>query len=206
VRRPRGPNAPFVEDLLLHLERVGFGGAPRFLGVDERGRQILTYVEGEVVSETWTAVLPDARLVSAARLLRAFHDATAGSELAGDDEVVCHRDAGPWNTVWRGDDAVALFDFDEATPGARLDDLGYALWKHLNPGKAPLGVREQARRLRVMADEYGIDAEPAVLVRAMAEAQARIQAAGVAGGWSREAMEWLADEREWLARHGSGLA
>jgi hypothetical protein len=30
-----------VAAYLLHLERVGFDGSPRFLGVDERGREVL---------------------------------------------------------------------------------------------------------------------------------------------------------------------
>jgi hypothetical protein len=41
------------------------------------------------------AWLADARLDSAARLIRGFHDATAGTFLAGDQEVVCHGDLGP---------------------------------------------------------------------------------------------------------------
>ena len=33
--------------LLDHLERVGFSGAPRYLGSDERGREVLSYIPGE---------------------------------------------------------------------------------------------------------------------------------------------------------------
>jgi hypothetical protein len=40
VRRPMGGRAPFIHDLLVHLERVGFDSAPRFLGVDDVGREI----------------------------------------------------------------------------------------------------------------------------------------------------------------------
>lgn len=36
VRRPTGPWSPAVHALLLHFERVGFDGAPRFLGLDEQ--------------------------------------------------------------------------------------------------------------------------------------------------------------------------
>ena len=38
VRRPVGPNAEFVHRLLDDLARVGFAGAPRFLGIDDSGR------------------------------------------------------------------------------------------------------------------------------------------------------------------------
>ena len=58
---------------------------------------MLTYLPGEVIirSPVW---LSDARLDSAARLIRRFHDATAGSSLAGDQEVVGHGDLG--HAVW----------------------------------------------------------------------------------------------------------
>ena len=44
VRRP--PEPPGVRALLQWYERVGFDGAPRFLGVDEQGREVLSFVEG----------------------------------------------------------------------------------------------------------------------------------------------------------------
>src|SRR5262249_50614643 len=46
VRRPQNANSDYVHELLLHLERCGFDGAPRYLGVDDRGREILTFIEG----------------------------------------------------------------------------------------------------------------------------------------------------------------
>ena len=52
VRRPTGPHSPFVHDLLRHLEAVGFGGAPGLLGVDEWGREVLAFVEGECPTTT----------------------------------------------------------------------------------------------------------------------------------------------------------
>jgi len=48
VRRPSGPWTGSVDALLRHLERVGFTGAPRALGRDEKGRQVLEYVPGQV--------------------------------------------------------------------------------------------------------------------------------------------------------------
>src|SRR5437868_6676408 len=48
VHRRAGPWTPAVHDLLRHLEQVGFGGVPGALGTDEDGREVLTYVPGEV--------------------------------------------------------------------------------------------------------------------------------------------------------------
>jgi hypothetical protein len=78
VRRSLHQRSDYVHALLRHLEAVGFDGAPRLLGIDAQGREVLTCLPGEVVvrSPAW---LPDARLDSAARLIRRFHDATAGT-------------------------------------------------------------------------------------------------------------------------------
>src|SRR2546423_14571099 len=47
VRRNAGPGTPAVHALLRHLEDVGFTGAPRALGTDERGREGLSSLERE---------------------------------------------------------------------------------------------------------------------------------------------------------------
>lgn len=49
IRRPLHDRSAYVQAVLLHLEAVGFEGAPRFLGVDDEGREILTYIEGDVL-------------------------------------------------------------------------------------------------------------------------------------------------------------
>jgi Ser/Thr protein kinase RdoA (MazF antagonist) len=127
VRRPVGPHSPFVHALLAHLERAGFTAAPRFLGIDDRGREILSYLHGQVpdnLDPGWT----DGQLAGAARLLRRFHDATADSPLAGAAEVVCHGDISPVNTVFAEGQPVALIDFDMARPGPRIWDVAYGLF------------------------------------------------------------------------------
>ena len=65
VRRPVGPHSPLVHALLAHLESIGFEGAPRFLGIDRNGREVLSYVDGEVAGRPrppWIA--DEARLAS----------------------------------------------------------------------------------------------------------------------------------------------
>ena len=48
VRRPVGAHSHLVDLVLRHLEIEGFAGAPRYLGLDPQGREILTFIEGEV--------------------------------------------------------------------------------------------------------------------------------------------------------------
>jgi aminoglycoside phosphotransferase (APT) family kinase protein len=155
VRRPVGPRAEFTQALLRHFERVGWPGAPRFLGIDERGREILSFVDGFV---PWRAPLT-VGTVAVARLLRECHDLTAGTELAGDQEVVCHNDLSPKNTVYRRRDGwrpVAFLDWDIAAPGARIHDVAHLCWQFLPLDERCTDVVDTARRLRAVVDAYGL--------------------------------------------------
>ena len=46
VVRPGGSWTPAVHAVLRHLEAVGFDGAPRVVGYDTRGREVVTYRAG----------------------------------------------------------------------------------------------------------------------------------------------------------------
>ncbi|MER7890970.1 phosphotransferase [Micromonospora sp. NPDC094482] len=171
VRRTPPANADFVADLLTHLERAGADLAPRHLGVDERGRQVLSHLAGRV---PWrdredAAYFADPALVELARLIRRLHDACAGSSLAGDAETVCHRDLSPKNTVYRDSPdgllPVAFLDWDLARPGRRIEDVAFACWHwaELGPGADPA---ELDRRCRLICDAYeGFDAGAGLLPR-----------------------------------------
>jgi hypothetical protein len=172
VRRSMGPRAGFTRRLLRLLEEKHFGGAPRFLGVDDQRREMLSFIEGDVPHQgvQWT----DGQLVAATRIIREFHDVTAGSELAGRSEVVCHNDLAPWNIVLRGAAPLAFIDFDDAAPGRRVDDLAYFLWTFLElGGERPADL--QAERVRPLCGSYGL-AEGAGLVSALIEQQKRVLA------------------------------
>jgi hypothetical protein len=48
-----------VHALLRHLAGAGFDGAPRFLGIDGQGREMLSYIDGEVTAGGTPAGLHD---------------------------------------------------------------------------------------------------------------------------------------------------
>ncbi|HKN98393.1 MAG TPA: phosphotransferase [Pseudonocardiaceae bacterium] len=158
VRRRPGPRGAFVRELLGHFERHGWAGAPRLLGTDEQGRDVLGYLPGHV---PWDACPPPdpGSLAAVARLLRECHDLTAGTPLAGDQEVVCHNDLSPANTVYRdsGDGLrpVAFIDWDLAAPGARVHDVAHVCWQYVDLGPGVADAVQAGRWLRVVCDAYG---------------------------------------------------
>jgi hypothetical protein len=202
VRRPPSENVDFVQRLLVHLEQVGFDRAPRFLGFDDQEREMLTFIEGDTFSDCRSILWTDRELSQCAQLLRRFHDATVGTQLAGDAEVVCHNDYGPWNLVWRRGKPIALFDFDESAPGDRVADVGYAVWKFLNLGVLSVSPEEQARRLSVFIGTYGDLSADAVVGAAIA-AQDRMERKVQD---SEEAARRVRTERCWLAANSGILA
>ncbi|MEU9456254.1 phosphotransferase [Streptomyces sp. NPDC048277] len=169
VRRPASARTKFVGDLLGLFEAGGWSGAPRYLGVDDEGREVLSYLEGHVAWERRqpAAVSSDESLVRVARLVREFHDLTAGTMLAGDQEVVCHNDLAPRNTVYLlsggGLRPAAFIDWDLAAPGARIHDIAHVCWQYLGLGPAVTDVGEAVRRMRLVVDSYGlVDRRPLV--------------------------------------------
>jgi aminoglycoside phosphotransferase (APT) family kinase protein len=72
-------------------------------------------------AERVLAILARAAAYADRVLIRRFHDATVGTPLAEGPAVVCHGDLSLCNTVFRGGVPVALIDFDNAAPGARLE-------------------------------------------------------------------------------------
>ena len=202
VRRPsRFPNQ-LMRDVLVELERVGFDAAPRWLGFDEQGRDVLTWVEGDDYSDTRSTVFADEQLAASARLLRRYHDAVAGSHLARPCDVVCHGDYGPWNLIWRDGLPFSVIDFDTAHPGSREDDLGYALWKHLNLGLVDVPPVEQARRAALFSNAYGLSLDVANVVERAHEASER---RFTERGW-HDALPELAADRRWFAAHRAVFA
>jgi tRNA A-37 threonylcarbamoyl transferase component Bud32 len=204
TRRPPHHRSAYVDALLHHLADVGFVGAPRSLGYDDRGRQVLTFVEGEVPYAV-PYRLSDARIRSATALIKAFHDATATCALRADQEVVCHGDLGPHNTVFRGEEAVALIDFDaDVGPGRRLDDFAHAVWCFADLTEADVAMAEQARRTRLMCDAYPA-MTPAAVVEALTARFHRARAQHLASG-RHGGVRVFDDLLHWMARSGGRIA
>ena len=199
VRRPQRFVTSTMRDVLQHLERAGFAEAPRWLGVDEQGRDILTWIDGDTFVERGRmhpyigdppdrVLFDDGQLAAVFTLLRRYHD-TFG------DDVICHGDYGPWNIVWRERLPFAVIDFDNAHRGDPAGDVGYALCMFVSYGFGPWSPEESVRRTRVALEAYGRSFD----VPALLEAEyARAEEKGKRLGWHRQ-LPKIADERAWLA-------
>jgi RimJ/RimL family protein N-acetyltransferase len=156
VRKPPPRDAEFVHRLLRHFEEHSWAGAPRYLGTDDRGRDVLSFVDGEVPWRPGQEIRTERSLVEVARLVRRFHDLTAGTDLADGHEVVCHNDLSPKNTVYRDSLPVAFVDWDIAAPGERIHDVAHVCWQYCGLGPDVRDAAEAARLVRVIADAYGL--------------------------------------------------
>jgi hypothetical protein len=169
IRRRPSENSPFVHRLLEHFATAGWAGAPRVFGFDELGREILTYLPGFVDWDRSRATPHgDASLEEVARLVRTFHDLTAGTHFAGAAEVVCHNDLAPRNTVYRSmaepRGVLGFIDWDLAAPGRRVEDVAHMCWQFIELGPEHPNADEAGRRIRLMADAYGLGAARADLI------------------------------------------
>jgi hypothetical protein len=175
VRRAAGPWTPAVHALLHHLAAKGFAGAPVPDGIDDQGREVLSYLPGDTVGSrrpwpAWTHT--DATLVEVAHWLRDLHQAVADFRPPADAVwreggswaeglVVGHNDAAPYNAAWEGR-LVGFFDWDFAAPVTREWDLAFTAFAWV-----PLHARavveaegfnafdDRRRRLELFLGAYG---------------------------------------------------
>ena len=178
VRRTLGPWSAAVHHLLEHLEAVDFPFAPRFLGFDDQGREVLSYLPGTAVMRPWP---PNFRSLegprAVARVIRLYHEAVAdyvpaegtrwfnGRTELVPGEIVIHGDLGPWNVLIDDDGTVTgIIDWDFAQPGHAISDVAYlAYYLTMLRGDDVAGSSgfttppDRRARLAALASEYGID-------------------------------------------------
>ena len=227
VRRRAGPWTPAVGSLLRYLERAGFE-APRVLGVDAEGREVLAYIPGEAFcggeNPVPDRVLDEEHLVSAARLLRRYHDVVVDFQPPPDaqwrlvaptrHELICHNDWSPWNALFRDEHLAVMLDWDLAGPGSRLWDVANAAasWVTLFSRAKLFSLAERALRLRLFCDAYGLDDRSELLatirlrndyVARFIEARARAGEPGFVTLASWDTSAEMDNDLAWLDKHRS---
>jgi aminoglycoside phosphotransferase (APT) family kinase protein len=233
VTRPASAWTPTVHAFLRYLRGRGLTCVPEPIAV-EGDVERLVVIEGDAGGDSWAHQHSEAGVRSAARLLRRIHDASIGWVPPSDavfcashvgfavQTVWCHGDVGPWNMVWRGDEAVGLFDWDFLHRGPRLDDVAYALqwfaparndelaltWHHFPT------VPDRSARVRAFLEAYGglppfnVAETIATRMEATMALELSLAKAGVEPQrtWVAEgSQESAAAEARWVRKHASLL-
>jgi Ser/Thr protein kinase RdoA (MazF antagonist) len=176
VRRSAGGWTPTIHRLLASVRAQGLRWVPEPLGFDELGREVLSFIPGEVPHDMPAWSWSELALCDVARALRQWHDATAG--FARDDaiwnlpahtphEVVCHNDFAPYNCVFREGRLVGVIDFDFCSPGPRLWDIAYTAYRFVplmpprdaevgdaHGERSPFSPSQQRARLELFLEVY----------------------------------------------------
>ena len=194
VLRLTGPWTPAVHALLAHLAGKRFTGAPRPLGLDEQGREVLTFLEGESVGRrkprpAW--VYAEDTLDQVARWIRDCHQSAGdfvpppgaiwrGGRTWSPGLIVVHNDATIHNAAWHQGRLTGFFDWDFAGPATPEWDLAltafswvplHARWFAAAEGFTDFAARP--RRLGRFLRTYGW---PGTAAEFLAIVQARITA------------------------------
>ena len=166
-----------MHTLLRHLDRVGFEQAPKALGLDDQGREVLSFLPGRTVGHRrpWPAwVHSDDALTQVAHWLRSYHAAVADFVPAVDAVwregghwrpglLIGQNDAAPYNAAWndRGQ-LVGFFDWDFAAPVSAEWDLAFTAFawvplhaRHVVEAEGFTRFGDRARRLRLFLAAYG---------------------------------------------------
>ena len=233
VRRPIREWSDSVDAFLDHLAAVGFEGAPRRIGLDAKGREVLTYVEGDVAVPpfpSWAA--SEDLLISVAELQRGMHEASRSFTVPPDaiwqqanlpppapDAIVCHNDLCIENVVTRDGRAVAFIDFDFAAPADPLIDIAIAA-RHWVPVRDPIDLDpgwagiDQVARMAAFLDAHELDATARARVarelgdfldRALVSMRERAEAGlpMYAAAWASGYPDQNRRSRTWLDAHAS---
>jgi Ser/Thr protein kinase RdoA (MazF antagonist) len=204
VRRPAGDWTPTVHALLQHLQGKGFP-APKPMGLDDKGREIVSYLPGEAGLRPWPAALLETSGVrDVGALLRAYHDAVRdfappapaiwrhGPQELGPGEIALHGDFGPYNLIWNAGRLTGVIDFELARPGAPLEDAAFSVMRvaHLRPDALAQGagftsMPDRRGRLNAFAEGYGCDPDD-LLARTRSEQLGEIERMVRLGGRGRQ--------------------
>lgn len=193
VRRGTGPWTPAVHRLLGHVHAKRLRAVPRVLGVDERNREVLSYLPGRIV-DVDHEMLTDAQLGDLARWTRQLHDAVedfTGETASGPwrffpvpgADIVAHNDIAPYNVCFNDDRVAGVFDWDMAGPSTRVFELAHLAWNCV-PLYGPIPADQAARRLELVAAAYGGPSAAEILTAVIP--LKRIGAAGI--------RDWIAKE------------
>lgn len=178
VYKPLSPWSKNIHQFLVFMKSQGFNTLPEPLGVDDKGYEILSYIEGKAGDYPLTnTIRSNQALTSCAKLLRKYHDVSAkfvqSTSFSLDNwmfsarepvEVICHNDFAPYNICYIEENVTGIIDFEACIPGPRLWDIAYALYRFApftNPDNEDGfgNLEEQITRAKQFCDVYEVNKE-----------------------------------------------
>lgn len=185
VIRPSAVWTPHIHNFLNFLIEEGITYVPRPYGINEKGEESLSYVQGEVYNYPLPGfMLQDKMIISSARLLRSYHEVSSKyiDKITNQEEwmlsaidpieVMCHGDFAPYNVTIIDGEAFGIIDFDTLHPGPRMWDIAYAVYRwvpftHSTNPDCDSSLEEQVRKAKLFLDTYGIRIEERKLLPKM---------------------------------------
>lgn len=167
VLRPQCEHGELVHQVLEFLEGKGVKTVPRFLGIDEKGREMLSLLPGSCPDNI--GIYTEEQILAGVDLILELHQVLAEFPLCGPGQTVCHYDLSPCNFLFTGEQPprtgemktaglpAYVIDWDACAVGDPLDDLAYACWLWLDFGCEERELSRQAGLFRSMLDRYGLD-------------------------------------------------
>jgi len=155
--------------LLTHLQEVGFEGAPKSYGWDDRGRHLVEFIAGIRADHT-NAPLDALQPARIGAFMREMHDALANFTPPADavwftglpnsgEELIIHQDIAPSNLVWTDDGRLVAIDWDAAAPGTRMWDVAYAVHTCVPISPRAGSAEDAAFGLRKFVNGYSMSDE-----------------------------------------------
>ena len=186
VFKESSPQSDTIKRLLNHLEDKGITFVPKAYGFDDKGRQMLSFMEGTTVDDyPFSSKLEDKITIVSkiANMTRVYHDGTLDFQVKKADnwflryngvlekEIIAHNDIAPYNVTFIGNSPSGIIDFDVACPAPRIWDIVYALYRFVPLSKEVYDVEignyreydkskdanERKTLINVFLDAYGMD-------------------------------------------------
>jgi thiamine kinase-like enzyme len=145
-------NSPFVHKILKWIESKDSTIIPHFIGINDDGREIITFLEGQAPKDLGD--FSEKQLFEAGKLIKYLHIILADYPDCKKGQTVCHNDLSPCNFMFINDIPYAVFDWDAAAIGDPMDDLAYAVWMWCDIGNLEQSVEKVNAKIKNMIQGY----------------------------------------------------
>ena len=195
VYRPCCCNYKFVHNVLLWLESRDETISPHFKGINNDGREITTFLEGN--SPDNLGEFSEEQLYEAGKLIKRLHIYLSDFPGCKKGQTVCHLDLSPCNFMFLNKKPYAIFDWDSAKIGDPKDDLAYAIWMWCDIGYSKQEQKLVNEKIKNIIKGYEIDSFN-LKDRIISQMDRAFDQSWETEKQKREFQEWVINCKKWL--------